>query len=103
MVYMVDCSAGLRPLAQFSPMVWRKMATMACPSVRSCLRLHFCHRSFICSAPLHPLHLLSVLSPKRGIKLHEKKDRRSQLEDEYDAGRVGAICGIVSARCWRNQ
>ncbi len=66
----------LDPLAQFSPMVCRIMATMACPSLRSGLRLHFCSRPFICSAPLHALHLFSVLSPKPGIKLHAQKDRR---------------------------
>ena len=53
----------LHPLAQFSPMVCRIMATLACPGLRSGLRLHFCGRPLICSAPLHALHLFSVLSP----------------------------------------
>src|SRR5213595_3610012 len=55
------CRAVPHPLAQFSPMVCRIMAKMACPSLRSGLRLHFCGRPFICSASLHALHLFSVL------------------------------------------
>src|SRR5262249_21027719 len=73
MVVFRDWDTRPHPLAQLSPMVWRIMATVACPSLRSGLRLHFCHGPLICSAPLHPLHLFSILSPKRGIKSHEKK------------------------------
>src|SRR5262249_35248662 len=97
------CGTPPHSLAQFSPMGWGIIATVTCPPVLGRLPLHFCSRSLICSAPLHPLHLFSVLSPKRGIKLYEKENRRSQLEDEHDAGRVGAVCGIVSARCCRNN
>ena len=40
----------------------RIMATVACSGLRGGLRLHFCSGPFICSAPLHALHLFSVLS-----------------------------------------
>jgi hypothetical protein len=62
MVALGDCGSRRRPLAQFSPMVWKIMATVARASLRSGLRLHFCSRPFICSATLHALHLFSVLS-----------------------------------------
>src|SRR5206468_10170414 len=86
---------SLHPLAQFSPMVCRIMATMACTSLRSGLRLHFCGRPLICSAPLHAFHLFSVLSLHIGSESHAQKNCGRQLEDEHDAGRVGAICRVV--------
>src|SRR5436190_23863502 len=92
------CRTGPHPLAQFSPMVCRIMAKMACPSLRSGLRLHFCGGPFICSASLHALHLFSVLMLWPGIKSHEKKNRRRQVEDEHDAAGVAADSGVGSAR-----
>src|SRR5438309_859633 len=50
------------------------MATVARPSLRSGLRLHFCSRPFICSAPLHAVHLFSVLSLSQGPNYMRKKN-----------------------------
>src|SRR4029077_10883951 len=61
-VAFADRCTCLHPLAQFSPMVCRIMATMACPSLRGGLRVHFCSRPLICSAALHAVHLFSVLN-----------------------------------------
>ena len=74
MVALGDYGTHRRPLAQFSSMVCRIMATVACPGLRSGLWLHFCSRPFICSASLHALHLFSVLSPKPGISYMRKKN-----------------------------
>ena len=51
MVALGDYGTRCRPLAQFSSMVCRIMATVACPGLRSGLWLHFCSRPFICSRP----------------------------------------------------
>src|SRR6266498_4265091 len=97
MVPFGGCRTCLHPLAQFSPMVWRIMATMARSSLRGGLWLHFCGRPLICSAALHAVHLFSVLSLYVEIKSHEKENRRRQLEDEHDAGGVGAVCRVDAA------
>src|SRR5438552_8604351 len=61
MVPFAHWCACLNSLAQFSPMVCRIMAAMACPNLRGGLRLHFCGRPFVRSAALHTVHLFSVL------------------------------------------
>src|SRR5262249_50565202 len=61
MVFLGDCGTCLYPLAQFSPMVWGTMAPGACPRLRSGLWLQLCGRPFVLFAPLHALHLFSVL------------------------------------------
>src|SRR6185437_7215915 len=54
-------------------MVCRIMAALACPGLRSGLRLHFCCRPLICSAALHALHLFSVLSRSQESNHMRKK------------------------------
>src|SRR5437016_14297022 len=75
MVPFADWRACLNSLAQFSPMVCRIMAAMACPSLRGGLRLHFCGRPLICSAALHAVNLFSALSLRPGTELHAKEKR----------------------------
>src|SRR5690348_3391662 len=98
MVALVDCGACPNPLAQFPSMVCRTVATLARSGLCSGLWLHFCDRPLICSASLHTLYLFSVLSPPIRSKPHEKENRCRQLEDEHDAGGVGAICRVDATR-----
>src|SRR5439155_26711004 len=102
MASLGDCGTGLHPLAPFSSMVRGTMATVACPGLRSGLRLHFCGRPFICSVALHTLHLFSVLTFYQGNESDAQENRRSQLEDEHDPGRVSAVCGILPSGRWRH-